>query len=175
MDTLEDYKPFDIKTKITLLTKSSGERFLLLKNGKYRFPIGPMGYIPKSGLCFYDILKPIVKNKDILDLGCGEMGIISLISIIEGAKNVKAVDIDDKCIYWLNHIKSKCNFQNLTILKLEFQVISNLVKYADSGIKDYKELCQKSMKIYENIINHKSKGKRKQTMYVLNKNKGKAY
>ena len=58
---------------------------------------------------------------------------------------------------------------------LEFQVISNLVKYADSGIKDYKELCQKSMKIYENIINHKSKGKRKQTMYVLNKNKGKAY
>lgn len=31
------------------------------------------------------------------------------------------------------------------------------------------------MKIYENIINHKSKGKRKQTMYVLNKNKGKAY
>lgn len=46
---------------------------------------------------------------------------------------------------------------------LEFQVISNLVKYADSGIKDYKELCQKSMKIYENIINHKSKGKRKQT------------
>ena len=59
--------------------------------------------------------------------------------------------------------------------KVVCQVISNLVKYADSGIKDYKELCQKSMKIYENIINHKSKGKRKQTMYVLNKNKGKAY
>ena len=125
MDTLEDYKPFDIKTKITLLTKSSGEKFLLLKNGKYSLPIGPMGYIPKSGLCFYDVLKPIVKNKDILDLGCGEMGIISLISIIEGAKNVKAVDIDDKCIFWLNHIKSKYDFQNLAVLKSDmFQNIN---------------------------------------------------
>ncbi len=117
MDILEDYKPFDIKEKITLLTKESGEKFLLLKDGKYRFPVGPMGYIPKSGLCFYDVLKFIVQNKDVLDLGCGEMGIISLISIIEGAKRVKAVDIDDKCIYWLNHIKREYNFQNLTILK----------------------------------------------------------
>lgn len=56
---------------------------------------------------------------------------------------------------------------------LEFQIISNLVKYADSGIKDYKDLSQKSMKIYENIIKHKKEDKRKQNVYMLSKNKEK--
>lgn len=117
MDILEDYKPLDIKEKISLLTKQSGEQFLLLQNGKYKFPVGPMNYIPKSGLCFYDVLKPIVQNKDVLDLGCGEMGIISLISLIEGAANVQAVDIDDRCIHWVKHIKKEYDFQNLVVFK----------------------------------------------------------
>ena len=52
-----------------------------------------------------------------MDLGCGEMGIISLFSLINNAKNVTAVDIDNNCISWLEHIKEENNLHNLTILK----------------------------------------------------------
>lgn len=61
-----------------------------------------------------------------LDLGCGEMGIISLFALIGNAKNVTAVDIDDNCIFWLKHIKKENSLHNLTILKSDmFQNIQN--------------------------------------------------
>ncbi|MBO7097465.1 MAG: methyltransferase [Alphaproteobacteria bacterium] len=124
MDTIQEYKPLDIQTPVSLRTTLSGQRFLVLKDGKYQFPIGPLGYIPKSGLCFYDVLAPIVNNKKILDLGCGEMGIISLISILEGASQVTAIDIDERCLYWLNHLKTKFHFNNLEIFKSDmFQAV----------------------------------------------------
>ena len=117
METVEEYKPLNIDIGFSILTDSNGTRFLTWKNGRYKFPIGPMGYIPKSGLFFYDILQSIVQNKSVLDLGCGEMGIISLFSLINNAKNVTAVDIDNNCISWLEHIKKENNLHNLTILE----------------------------------------------------------
>lgn len=44
-------------------------------------------------MCIEVLDKVVTKNSDILDLGCGS-GILSLISILLGAKNAYAVDID---------------------------------------------------------------------------------
>lgn len=117
METVEEYKPLNVDIGFNILTDSNGKRFLTWKNGRYKFPVGPMGYVPKSGLFFYDILQSIVQNQSVLDLGCGEMGIISLFALIGNAKNVTAVDIDDNCISWLKRIKTENNLHNLTILK----------------------------------------------------------
>ncbi len=117
MEKIENYKPLGIDMGFNILIDKNNQRFLLWDNGKYKYPIGPMGYVPKSGLFFSEVLMPIVKNKKVLDLGCGEMGIISLFSLIGGAKEVVAVDIDDRCLDWLKHIKETYNLKKLTILK----------------------------------------------------------
>lgn len=117
MEIMKEYKPLNVDLGFNILTDNGKKQFLLWNNGKYKFPIGPMKYIPKSGLFFYDVLKHIVKNKCVLDLGCGEMGIISLFSIISGATKVTAVDIDERCIDWLNHIKKENSLVSLTAFK----------------------------------------------------------
>ena len=66
METVEEYRPLNIDMGFNILTDNYGKRFLTWENGKYKFPIGPMGYIPKSGLLFYDILQPIVNNQCVL-------------------------------------------------------------------------------------------------------------
>lgn len=117
METVEEYRPLNIEAGFYILTDDCGKRFLTWANGRYKFPIGPMGYVPKSGLFFSNIIQSFVKNKHVLDLGCGEMGIISLFALIGKAKNVTAVDIDDNCVSWLQHIKKENNLHNLTIIK----------------------------------------------------------
>lgn len=117
MEILEEYKPLDTLSGFYLLTDDSKQRFLIWNNGQYKFPIGPLGYVPKSGLCFYDILAKEARHKKVLDLGCGEMGIISLFSIVGGAKEATAVDIDSRCVSWLSHIKKEYSLSQLEIFE----------------------------------------------------------
>lgn len=117
MEILEEYKPFNSLSGFYLLTTNNKQKFLTWENEQYKFPVGPMGYIPKSGLCFHDLLMQGAKNKKVLDLGCGEMGIIALFSVIAGAQKVVAVDIDKKCIEWLTHIKEEYNLEKLITFK----------------------------------------------------------
>jgi len=133
METMEKYNPFGVDG-FSLLTDKHKKKFLVWNNGKYKFPIGPLGYIPKSGLVFQNILKNVVKGKHILDLGCGEMGIISLFSLIFGAKEITAVDIDDKCLDWLNYIKKTYLFNTLNVLKSD--MFQNINKKFDVSISN---------------------------------------
>ena len=67
------------------------------------------GYIPKAGLLFEEILQEKCKDKKVLDLGCGPLGILGIIALSYGAKEVLSVDIDDSCVQWLNYIIKKNN------------------------------------------------------------------
>ena len=127
MEKMEDYKPLEEVDGFHLCTEKTGQKFLIWNNGKQKFPIGPQGYIPKSGLCFYDILNKYSLNKSVLDLGCGEMGIISLFAIEGGAQMVTAVDIDSGCVSWLSHIKKCYSLDKLQVFKSDmFQDVKSL-------------------------------------------------
>lgn len=73
-------------------------------NINYCIQIKEKGYAPKSGLVFYDIIEREVKGKRVLDLGCGETGILGIHSLNSGAESVDSVDFDQKCIEWLKKI-----------------------------------------------------------------------
>lgn len=84
-------------------------------NQQYKFPIGPQGFIPKSGICFYDVLRSVCAHKKVLDLGCGELGIISLFALQNKADKVTAIDIDNRCVNWLSHIQKEYRLHNLEV------------------------------------------------------------
>ena len=84
-------------------------------NQQYKFPIGPQGFIPKSGICFYDVLRSVCAHKKVLDLGCGELGIISLFALQNKADKVTAIDIDSRCVNWLSHIQKEYRLHNLEV------------------------------------------------------------
>ena len=114
MVTKQEYKPLlGVEGFYLEKTDNSNCEYLFWNNSPYKIPVGPKRIIPKSGLCFFNILKDRVKNKNVLDLGCGEMGILSLFSIYHQAKNVLAVDIDSECVNWLNTIKKMYKIKNL--------------------------------------------------------------
>ena len=53
----------------------------------------------------YDVLnEKNIANKSILDLGCGSLGIIGIISMLRGAKTIEAVDYDSNCVCWFNKL-----------------------------------------------------------------------
>lgn len=111
--------------------------YIVKQNNKQYFKIDnllleicPNKYIPKSGL-LYDILlnKDICFNKKILDLGCGYLGIISIISKLNGAKTIDAVDYDVGCIQWFTKIINNNNLNNINCFKSNW--FSNIIN------KDY--------------------------------------
>lgn len=55
-------------------------------------------------MCLEDIIETVKPNQTVLDLGCGS-GILSIVSLLYGAKNAVAVDIDEKSL--------KTAFENL--------------------------------------------------------------
>lgn len=95
----EFYKPFKIGEKI--LVKPVWEE-IKETDGRIVFNINP-GHVFGTGLhqttqlCIENIEKYITKESVILDLGCGS-GILSIISLLLGAKSAFAVDIDANAI-----------------------------------------------------------------------------
>lgn len=99
------------------IVRANGNSYLQVKMNQdlKLLQIKKNGYIPKSGLLFKNVLPQIVKNKRILDLGCGELGIISILALMSGATDVCAIDIDPASIEWLKKIKSQNNLKKLHI------------------------------------------------------------
>lgn len=95
-------------------------------------------------LCLEDIEKVIKPGDEVLDLGCGS-GILSIVSIMYGAKNAIAVDIDpnsmdtaydnlnrnsisrDKYEVFIGNILSDEELQNKVLLKKYDVVLANIV------------------------------------------------
>ena len=95
----EFYKPFNVGNK--LLVKPEWET---VENPENRiiFNINP-GHVFGTGmhqttqLCMINLEKYITKESEVLDLGCGS-GILSIISLLLGAKHANAIDIDANAI-----------------------------------------------------------------------------
>lgn len=78
------------------------------------------GYIPKAGLLFEEVLLEKCKGKKVLDLGCGPLGILGMIAMHYGAKEVLSVDIDESCIQWLNHVIKENNLIGINTMNSNF-------------------------------------------------------
>lgn len=120
---IENYKPFeDIKNFYIMKDKKEDYKLLLhhSDNNSYILRIKKDGYIPKSGLIFKDIIEQKVNNKEVLDLGTGQLGFLAIHSLMSGARKVEAVDIDEECVEWLNYLISENNLSNITVKKSDF-------------------------------------------------------
>lgn len=95
----EFYKPFTVGNK--LLVKPEWETVENTEN-RIIFTINP-GHVFGTGmhsstqLCIINLEKYVTKKSEVLDLGCGS-GILSIISLLLGAKHANAIDIDANAV-----------------------------------------------------------------------------
>lgn len=115
MKNVRIYKPFD--REYTIIKENNNE---YLEIGNYKLMINPNGYIPKSGLLYDEVLNiDLCKGKNVLDLGCGYLGILGVIALMNGANYVDSVDIDEKAIEWFkkiivdNNLSAQCFYSNM--------------------------------------------------------------
>lgn len=102
----KEYKPFSNVKGFYLndgfLQSDSGLNLRLRKDG----------FIPKSGLIYNTVLGDC-ENKKVLDLGCGDLGILGVLARQNGAATVDSVDIDMNCVQWFNRLIQENNFTNM--------------------------------------------------------------
>jgi len=94
------FKPFTVSDKIII--KPSWEELAEPTDGKLILEIDPgmsfgTGQHHTTRLCIEQIVKHIEAGMDVLDMGCGS-GILSMASILLGAKKVTGVDIDENAV-----------------------------------------------------------------------------
>lgn len=110
MKELKVYNPFN--TKDYYILEKDNKKYFLYRD--LELELSADGYIPKSGLLFDMVLsEKTCKDKKVLDLGCGYLGILSLIAYMNGAKKVEAIDYDNNCVEWFNKIISDNNLVNI--------------------------------------------------------------
>ena len=79
------------------------------------------GYTPRTALQFWDYLTDgRCKNEVVLDMGAGEVGILSFFAILGGAKQVDAVDVDPQCVAWLSHVIAETGQQGINVIQGDF-------------------------------------------------------
>lgn len=94
------FKPFTVSDKIII--KPSWEEYQESTEGKIILEIDPgmsfgTGQHHSTRLCIEQIIKHINKDMEVLDIGCGS-GILSIASILLGAKKCVGVDIDENSV-----------------------------------------------------------------------------
>lgn len=94
------FKPFTVSDKIII--KPSWEDYKESTDGKIVLEIDPgmsfgTGQHFTTRLCIEQIEKYLVKDMEVLDMGCGS-GILSIASILLGAKSAVGVDIDENAV-----------------------------------------------------------------------------
>lgn len=70
------------------------------------------GFVPKSGLIYNTVLDDCA-GKKVLDLGCGDLGILGVLARQNGAMSVDSVDIDSNCVDWFNKLIDENAFTNM--------------------------------------------------------------
>lgn len=94
------FKPFAVSDKIII--KPTWEELSEESDGKIVLEIDPgmsfgTGQHHTTRLCIEQIIKHMNVDMEVLDMGCGS-GILSIASILLGAKNVTGVDIDENAV-----------------------------------------------------------------------------
>jgi ribosomal protein L11 methyltransferase len=94
------FKPFTVSDKIII--KPSWEELSEPEENKIILEIDPgmsfgTGQHHTTRLCIEQIVKHMNEGMDVLDMGCGS-GILSIASILLGAKSVTGVDIDENAV-----------------------------------------------------------------------------
>lgn len=94
------FKPFTVSDKIII--KPSWEELTEYSNDKIVLEIDPgmsfgTGQHHTTRLCIEQLIKHVVDGMEVLDMGCGS-GILSIASILLGAKKVTGVDIDENAV-----------------------------------------------------------------------------
>lgn len=94
------FKPFTVSDKIII--KPSWEEWTESTENKIILEIDPgmsfgTGQHHTTRLCIEQIIKHMEQGMEVLDMGCGS-GILSIASILLGAKRVTGVDIDENAV-----------------------------------------------------------------------------
>ncbi|HBV66763.1 MAG TPA: 50S ribosomal protein L11 methyltransferase [Clostridiales bacterium] len=94
------FKPFTVLDKIII--KPSWEELAETEGGKIVLEIDPgmsfgTGQHHTTRLCIEQIIKHVEKDAEVLDMGCGS-GILSIASILLGARRITGVDIDENSV-----------------------------------------------------------------------------
>lgn len=94
------FKPFTVADKIII--KPSWEEITEEAYGKIVLEIDPgmsfgTGQHHTTRLCIEQLIKYVKEGMEVLDMGCGS-GILSIASILLGAKKVTGVDIDENAV-----------------------------------------------------------------------------
>lgn len=94
------FKPFTVSDKIII--KPSWEEYTESSEGKLILEIDPgmsfgTGQHHTTRLCIEQIIKHMTEGMNVLDMGCGS-GILSIASILLGAKSCVGVDIDENAV-----------------------------------------------------------------------------
>lgn len=86
----------------------TNNQYIVSQKLKICIKIKPKGYVPKSGLLLANYLNQIdLYNKAVLDVGCGETGILAHCALAAGAHPVVGVDIDSGVIAYVQNTSPK--------------------------------------------------------------------
>lgn len=167
------YKPFSGIRGFYLERSQAGDpEFLVYKKSfkpQMRLRIRSNGYMPKTGVYLCTRMKPLVKNRNVLDIGTGEIALLALYAIKHGAKSAIGCDIDDEIINWARQNVLLNKIENVKIIKSDLfeeikgrfdLIVSNapqmpMVKRSlhDSGGRDGRKLIEKIISQAPNYLN----------------------
>ena len=93
------FKPIEVGEKILIVPEWENDD---IQTNRLKFIVNPgmsfgTGSHQSTQMCIEELEKYISSDTDMLDLGCGS-GILSIISLILGAKSADAVDIDENAV-----------------------------------------------------------------------------
>lgn len=118
---LEEYKPLKGIDNVYLVHCDQCQFLQFFCNHTLvKLEINPNGYIPKTGLLFKNIINSDFYNKEVLDLGCGYLGILSVISNCYAPKRIDSIDIDYDVVKWFQYLIQKNNFSNIYCFQSDY-------------------------------------------------------
>jgi len=86
----------------------TNNQYIVSQKLKICIKIKPGGYVPKSGLLLADYLNQTnLRDKAVLDVGCGETGVLAHCALAAGAHPVVGIDIDPTAIAHAQNASSK--------------------------------------------------------------------
>lgn len=117
MERIEKYNPFN--TRDYYIIEKEGKKYFNYKNALLE--LCESGYVPKSGLLYDDVLtQEACEGKDVLDLGCGYLGILGLIAYYNKAKSVDSIDYDPECVKWFNKLIQDNRLENVNCFESDY-------------------------------------------------------